>query len=163
MLTLHWFWYPGGANGRNQWYPRALGWHCKMGKQLRVKGHSATMNYSRIIEKTPLELKESKKREGNIVRYPQTAIKEHTWIQRDSKFASHRGLKSHLSLYFWTYLELVIRPGEYDVLHNWEIIKILHNILRTPNVYFVSFSIALLLYWFLIFNAGFLFCAPSSL
>ena len=45
-----------------------------------------------------LELKESEKREGNTARYSQTATREHTWIQRDSNFASHRGLKSHLSL-----------------------------------------------------------------
>ena len=32
--------------------------------------HLATVNQSKILEKTLLELKESKKREGNTTRYP---------------------------------------------------------------------------------------------
>ena len=44
------------------------------------------------------KFKESSKRKRNIVWYPKTTTIEHTWIQRDSNFASLRGLENHLSL-----------------------------------------------------------------
>ena len=64
-----------------------------------MKEHLATENQNRIIEKTLVKkLKESSKKESNIVWYPKTATIERTWIQRDSNFTSLRGLESYLSL-----------------------------------------------------------------
>ena len=60
-----------------------------------MKGDSAIENHNRIIEKTLSKLKESREILPGI---PKTATIEHTLIQRDSNFASLRGLDSHLSL-----------------------------------------------------------------
>ena len=44
------------------------------------------------------KFKESSKRKRNIVWYPKTTTIKHTWIQKDSNFASLKGLENHLSL-----------------------------------------------------------------
>ena len=46
---------PKKAKERNQWYPKTLGWHYKKRKQPTVKGHSATVDQNRIIEKILLK------------------------------------------------------------------------------------------------------------
>ena len=68
------------------------------GEAANSERHSATVNQSKIIEKTLLGFKKREKRQGNTARYPQTATRERTWIQMDSNFTSLRGLKSHQSL-----------------------------------------------------------------
>ena len=50
------------------------------------------------LRKLCQKLKESNKRKRNIVWYPKIATIEHIWIQRDSNFASLKGLDSHQSL-----------------------------------------------------------------
>ena len=51
----------------------------------------------KILEKIMLEFKKEE-REENTVWDLETAPRKYTWIQRDSNFASLRGLRSHLSL-----------------------------------------------------------------
>ena len=66
----------------------------KEGRQPKFKGKK---DHNRIIEENLVKTHKSRKRERHFL-VSQTAIIEHTWIQRDSNFASLRGLNSHLSL-----------------------------------------------------------------
>ena len=70
-----------------------------MGESSRQKRgifcEKAIENHNRIVEKTVKKLKESNEISPGI---PETATIAHTWIQKDSNFASLRGLDSHQSL-----------------------------------------------------------------
>ena len=48
-----------------------------------------------MVEKT---LTKTQRKQKTVPGIPEIATIEHTWIQRDSNFASLRGLDSHLSL-----------------------------------------------------------------
>ena len=64
-----------------------LGWHYKRrgNQQWNPLGNSESKE--KILEKTLLEFKKREERE-NIIRDPEAATREYTWIQRDSNFAS---------------------------------------------------------------------------
>ena len=64
-----------------------------------MEGHSETVNQNRIVEKSLSKNSKKVVKEREISPgISKTATIEHTWIQKDSNFASLRGLESHLSL-----------------------------------------------------------------
>ena len=72
-----------------------LRWHYKKGSSQQWMAFSNSELEQNSWENF-VRIQKREKNEGNTVWYPQAATRDHTWIQRNSNFASLRGLKSHM-------------------------------------------------------------------
>ena len=87
-----------GSKGRELVVPRNSRMTLQKGEVANIKGHDAEEKITtELCRKLCQDSKKEESRENNS-QYPRTTTIEGTWIQRDSNFASLRGLDSHLIL-----------------------------------------------------------------